>query len=222
MKKAWSEVCFLRGWIAACVGVVMLGLSSGCSNLLHSKAPPIQAYLLRATAATNSAAPALNAPSLRIGRTLTAPGLDGDSIVLVNSEHRLDFFASSRWVAPIPQMIEDLAAETLRNSGAWSSVHDSQGAFPTEYFLQIDIRRFEADYTEGSSPKVHVVLNCTLGRRTDRELLSSFVAAASASADANRLSSVVAAFESATQTALAQIAERGKQALAANAAGPRQ
>jgi len=189
-------------------------LASGCSSLLHSNAAPDQTYLLRAAPAPATAATP-GAPSLRIGRTLTAPGLDADRIVLVRSDHRMDYYASSRWAAPIPQMLEDMAAETMRTSGAWSSVHDSQGAFPTDYFLQIDIRRFEADYTEGADPKVHVVLNCTLGRRTDRELLTSFVAEGSAAADANRLSSVVAAFESATQAALASIAEHGKQALSA-------
>ena len=83
-------------------------------------------------------------------------------------------------------MVEDLAAETLRGSGAWSSVHDSQGAFPTDYFLQLDIRRFEADYTEGGDPKVHVVLDCTLGRRTDRELLDEFHRRRQRAAGANR------------------------------------
>ena len=105
---------------------------------------------------------------------MSAPGLDADRILLVRDDHRMDYYAGSRWVAPIPQMVEDLAAETLRNSGVWSSVHDSQGAFPTDYFLQLDIRRFEADYTESVEPTVHVVLDCTLGRRTDRELLSEF------------------------------------------------
>jgi ABC-type uncharacterized transport system auxiliary subunit len=110
-------------------------------------------------------------------------------------------------------MVEDLAAEALRGSGAWSSVHDSRGAFSADYFLQLDIRRFEADYTEGADPRVHIVLGCSLGRRTDRELLANFVAEGHASARANRLSEVVAAFESAARTALATMAERSRQAL---------
>ncbi len=189
--------------------------ASGCSGLLQKDAPADQTYVLRAAAvpAAAAAAPAGKSPSLRIGRTLAAPGLDGDRIVLVRSDHRVDYYAGSRWIATVPQMVEDLATETLRNSGAWSSVHDSQGAFPTDYFLQLDIRRFDADYTEGESPKVHVVLDCTLGRRSDRERLTHFVAAGSASADANRMGSVVAAFESATQAALATIAERSAQAI---------
>jgi cholesterol transport system auxiliary component len=198
------------------VSLVLMALSSsGCSGLLHRDAPADQTYILRAPPAPPAvASPLAGAPSLRIGRTLAAPGLDSDRVLLVRSDHRVDHFAGSRWVAPIPQLVEDLAAATLRNSGAWSSVHDSQGAFPTEYFLQLDIRRFEADYSAGEAPKVYVVVDCTLGKRADREQVKHFVAEGSAAADANRMSSVVDAFESASQMALSIIAERSAQLLA--------
>lgn len=193
--------------------LVLAWALAGCSGLFKRDIAVDQFYLLRAAPAQATTVQA-NAPSLRIGRTLAAPGLDADRLVLVRSDHRMDYYAASRWVAPVPQMVEDLAAETLRNSGAWASVHDSQGAFPTDYFLQIDIRRFEADYTASTEPRVHVVLDCTLGRRTDRERLSHFLAEASAPAGADRMSAVVAAFETATQAALATIAERSAQLLA--------
>jgi cholesterol transport system auxiliary component len=192
-----------------------VAMTGGCSGLLHSDAAPDQTYVLRAAPAPQGFAPPLKAPSLRIGRTLTAPGLEVDRVMLVRSDHRMDYFAASRWASPVPDMVEDLTAETLRNSGAWSSVHDSRGAFSADYYLQLDIRRFEADYTEGTEPKVHIVLGCSLGRRTERQLLANFTAEGSASATANRMSDVVAAFESATQKALATVAERSKQALSA-------
>lgn len=198
-----------------CVLVLGALMLSGCSGLLHRDAVPDQTYILRATPATSAAAaPGAGAPSLRIGRTLAAPGLDTDRVVLVRSDHRMDHFAGSRWVTPIPQLVEDLAAATLRSSGSWGSVHDSQGAFPTEYFLQLDIRRFEADYSAGEVPKVYVAIDCTLGKRADREQVKHFVAEGNAAADANRMSSVVDAFESASQMALSIIAERSAQMLA--------
>jgi cholesterol transport system auxiliary component len=200
-----------RVWI---LGIVLT--ASGCTGLLQREAVPEQTYLLRAASASappGSASSDANSPSLRIGRTLTAPGLENDRIMLVRSDHRVDFYVGSRWLAAVPQMIEDLATETLRGSGAWASVHDSQGAFPTDYFLQLDIRRFEADYTESTNPRVRVVLECTLGRRMDRERVSHFVAQATVAADENRMSSVVAAFESATQQSLAVISERAAEVL---------
>lgn len=201
------------------IAVVMATALSGCSGLFQKDTPADQAYMLRAAPAPAAAtSPANRAASLRIGRTLTAPGLEGDRILLLRGDYRVDYYAGSRWIAAVPQMVEDLAAETLRRSGFWSSVHDSQGAFPTEYFLQLDIRRFEADYTEGADPKIHVVLGCTLGRRTERDVLTNFVAEGSAPAAANRMSAVVAAFEEATQAALAAVVERSSQAVSASGA----
>ena len=193
-----------RARIFELVSLALMFLASGgCSGLLHRDAVADQTYVLRAPQAPAViASPLAGGPSLRIGRTLAAPGLDSDRVLLVRTDHRMDYFTASRWVAPIPQMVEDLAAATLRDSGAWSSVHDSQGAFPTDYFLQLDIRRFEADYSAGEVPKVYVVIDCTLGRRADREQVKHFVAQGSVAADANRMSSVVDAFESASQMAL--------------------
>jgi hypothetical protein len=60
---------------------------------------------------------------------------------------------------------------------------------------------------------VHVSLICSVGRRSDREVLATFDAEGSAIAAANRLSSVVAAFEQAANAATAVIAERTREAV---------
>jgi cholesterol transport system auxiliary component len=187
--------------------VVLLAGASGCSGLLQHDAPSAQIYVLRPAATPNTRVSAAGAPTLRVGRTQSAPGLDSDRIVLIRSDHRMDYFAASRWPAPLPEVVEALAVETLRNGGAWSAVHDSRGAFPTDYFLQIDIRRFEADYTEDAVPKVYVSLGCTLGRRVEQEVVKSFVAEGSAKAATNRLGAVIEAFESAARSAMAVLAE---------------
>ena len=80
---------------------------------------------------------------------------------------------------------------------------DSESGFPSDYIIQVVIRRFEADYTEGGpAPDVHVVLDCIVGRRQDREVVGTFLAQGSTHATANKLSAVVAAFETATNAAL--------------------
>jgi ABC-type uncharacterized transport system auxiliary subunit len=76
------------------------------------------------------------------------------------------------------------------------------------------IRRFEADYSVSSAaPEVHVVLDCTVGRRAGREVIDSFVAEGSAPANANRLGDVVSAFEEASNKALDEITVRSAQAV---------
>ena len=68
--------------------------------------------------------------------------------------------------------VETLAVEKLRGSGLWQSVADSTSPFPSDYILLVNVRRFEADYTGGGvAPDVHVVLDCIVGRREEREVV---------------------------------------------------
>ncbi|HUO18847.1 MAG TPA: ABC-type transport auxiliary lipoprotein family protein, partial [Steroidobacteraceae bacterium] len=137
-----------------------------------------------------------------------APGLDGPHIMLVQPDQRMNFYLGSRWPAPLSDVVEALAVETLRAAGEWQSVQDSGSAFPSEYALQISVRRFEADYSSGGAPTVNVVLDCTLGAREGRELVASFVAQGSAAAGSDRMSEVVAAFERASSAALDSLVQQ--------------
>ena len=204
---------------------------AGCTGLFQSKAKPEQIYYMRAPAgagapaatatgqgaaageATATAAPATAlTASIRVGRPVADPGLDTPHIMLVQADHRMNFFSGSRWPAPAPEMVEALAVQTLRASGEWASVEDSASPFPSDYLLQVHVRRFEADYTAGGdAPVTHVILDCILGRRQGREVLATFTVAGSAAASANHLSQVVAAFEQATGTALEALTQQAGQ-----------
>lgn len=213
---------------------------AGCTSGLRSDSPPVQVYILRAAvspavaateqaqaldearAATgSSAAPERGTasataapPTLHVQRPQADPGLSTELITLVQSDHRMDRFAGSSWAATLPDVVETLAIDTLRATGNWAAVNDMPSPFFSEYLLQINIRRFEADYTGGGDvPKVYVTLDCTVARRAGRELLASFVAEGVAQAKANRMSEVVAAFESAAHMALARMAERSAAAV---------
>jgi cholesterol transport system auxiliary component len=201
----------------AAAGAPLLLALAGCAGLLHSSAPPEQVYYLRAPEAAAAAAPASRSASLRVGHVSAAPGLDSPRIMLVRADQRMDFYAGSRWAAPAPEVIEALAVQTLRGSGAWSSVEDSTSPFPSDYVLQVQVRRFEADYAEaGAAPVVQVSFDCILGRREGRDVVATFIATGSAPAAANRLGAVVAAFEQASSSALNALAQQSEQAVRAD------
>jgi ABC-type uncharacterized transport system auxiliary subunit len=202
----------LRAATTASVGTMIAFILEACSGGLHSDTPATQVYVLRATAHPRTEQRAET--SLRVGRPVGAPGLNSDHILLVQSDHRMGYYVASRWPADLPSVVEALAVDTLRATGAWSTVQDSASAFSSDYLLQIVIRRFEADYTvSAAAPEVHVVLDCTVGRRAGREIVDSFVAEGSAVAAANRLGDVVSAFEEASNKALDEIAVRSAQAV---------
>jgi cholesterol transport system auxiliary component len=209
---------------AAALLAALAGALGGCSGLLHSNVPAEQNYYLRAPAvpAGSVATGTGSLPSsLRVARPLADPGLDSSHIMLLQSDHRMSYFTGARWPAPMPQLIASLAVQTLRASGNWTSVEDSASPFPSDYLLQITVRRFDADYTGGASgaaPTVHVVFDCVVGRRDGREVIATFVVAGSAAATANRLSEVVSAFEQASATALTALTQQALEATRADAA----
>jgi cholesterol transport system auxiliary component len=212
----------------------MVLMVSGCtSGLFKSETPPVQVYVLRAAASPTSAAvgqaqaldsarageaagtgassppPIALPPTIQIPRPQADPGLSTELITLVRSDHRMDRYAAASWAGALPDVVATLAIDTLRATGQWSAVHDAPSPFSADYLLQINIRRFEADYTGGAeAPTVYVTLDCTIARRIGRELLTSFVAEGVANAEANRMSTVVAAFEKAARIALKQMADR--------------
>jgi ABC-type uncharacterized transport system auxiliary subunit len=143
--------------------------------------------------------------------------MSSDHIMLVQSDHRMSYYVGSRWPAALPELVEAMTVDTLRSSGDWKTVEDSASAFSSEYILQIVIQRFEADYSTGTSaPEIHVVLDCTVGKRAGREILASFIAEGAAHANENRVAEVVTAFEAASNKALAQMAQRASQAVRAS------
>ncbi len=210
--------------LAAALALTLAG-TAACTNLFHSDAKPEQTYVLRApsagagtdgavaTATAAAGPPAGVLAPMQIAHPLTAPGLDGPHIILVQADHRMNFYLGSRWPAPLPDMVEALVVETLRASGEWRSVQDSGSPFTSEYLLSISVRRFEADYTRArTAPQVEVVLDCTLGARTGRELVTSFVAEGSAAAAGDRMSEVIAAFETASSAALTSLSQQAAAA----------
>jgi ABC-type uncharacterized transport system auxiliary subunit len=206
---------------AAQAAIVPLLLLAGCSGLLRSNVSPEQVYYLRAKVAAPESARPANLPSVRVGRPVPGPGLDSSHIMLLESNRRMSFYTASRWPAVLPEVVEELTVEALRASSSWSDVQSSESSFPADYLLQIRIRRFDADYETGGAahagapPQVHVVLDCTFGRRSGREVISTFVAEGSAGAAANKLSDVVAAFEDAANVALSSVVTHVADAAAA-------
>ena len=203
---------------------VVLALA-GCSGLLHSTAPALQLYVLAppefVTVSTNegrpappSSAPRIVAPTLRIDRPLPGPALNTDRIALLRPGNRLDYYAGSRWSAPLADLVSDLQLTVFRHDSAWSAVADDRSGFSTDYLLQTSIDRFTAEYaSESGPPLVHVDLHCLLIRRSDGSLVGSFALAESAPAQENRMGSVVAAFSQAAQQAILAAQGRADQLL---------
>jgi len=190
-----------------------------CSGVFESSIEAPQAYVLRLPPAT-APETAAGAGSVLVQRPEAGPGLDSDRIALIRSDRRFDFYAASRWAEPAPDLVESVMLDALRATGSFSAVFDDSSPFAPRYNLRCALRRFEADYTSdrgsggGRGPTTHVVLDCTLGRHRDRELLASFTARGSSVASEDRVNAVVAAFATATATAMDELGRELAEALA--------
>ncbi len=105
----------------------------GCSGLLHSTAPALQLYVLAAAAATPSSCPARArcAAPCRARRCAwrelcQVPALNTDRIALLRPGNRLDYYAGSRWSAPLADLVSDLELAVLREDPDWGAVADDR------------------------------------------------------------------------------------------------
>ena len=186
--------------------VPTLSLLSGCFSGLNSKAPPVQRYLLR----SEIAKPAIGGRpvgTVQVLRPSASPGLVGSRIAVMRPGARIDYYANARWAEEAPVLLQSQIIDALRTGGRFATVESDTQPFVAQYLLSVDIANFQAQYNAAGAPTVFVTLNCTLGRRTDRNVIVSFAAQGTAHAAADHLEAVVAAFTTATSQAMQQIAE---------------
>ena len=185
---------------------------AGCSGL-RSHDPVQQTYVLQAGAVATPAAtgnggemPGDGAATLAVSRPTAASGLDTERIAVARADGRLDYYNASRWAGNLPDVLQTLLIDTERAGGHWRAVLADTSAFSADLLLQIEVRQFQAEYdAAGGPPSAHVVLEGTLGRRSQREVLRTLRAESRVTAGADRMAAVVAAVNAALADALKQL-----------------
>jgi len=182
-------------------GVALVaGLAAGCGgSLFKSEMPAVQTYRLAPLAKETPAAAPFDALML-IVRPEVAPGLDTERIAVLRSDRRLDYFSGSQWGAPLADVVQQVMVESLQNTGRLRGVQRDLGNFRPDFVLQLDVRAFQAEYTQSGAPLARVDLIATIGRLNDRRSVLSFAAAAAERADANTMAAVAAAFDKSLQS----------------------
>jgi cholesterol transport system auxiliary component len=188
------------------VALLMLAACSG----FRSRDAVVQTYVLRGALVTPvSAAPLApmteRIPTLAVSRPTAASGLDSENIAAIRADGRFDYYNASRWAGNLPDIMQTLLIESLRSSGRYRAVLADTSAFSADRLLQIEIRQFQSEYGSGAAPTIHLVLEGTLGNRAQREIMSVVRAESSVPASADRMSAVVAAFNTAVSDALRQL-----------------
>jgi len=189
-------------------------LAAGCFSGLKKEVEQPLLYRLDAPKLAEGTALAAD---LKVVVTSLAPGLDEPGIATRLPGQRLDYLAGARWAEELSVLLESALVQSFQDSGRLRSVQGDLGRFRATHTLVIEVRRFEADYSGGGLPGAQVELSATLGRASDRRVLTSFTASAGESVAENRQSSVVAALNTAFNRAVAEVAGKSFDAIAAGA-----
>jgi cholesterol transport system auxiliary component len=145
---------------------------------------------------------------LSIGIPQMAPGLDTERIAVLKGR-QLDYYRGVRWGSQAAELIQTLLVRTLEDRRLFRSVSGEQSRVASNYFLDVSVRDFQAEYQDGShEPSVHVSVVARLIRISDRQLVETLSASALARAESNRMHSVVAAFESAAHQVALELADK--------------
>jgi cholesterol transport system auxiliary component len=187
--------------------IVLLAAAAVCAgcvgSVLESKRDEPQVF--RLTTPEISDAGAALPGALAVGRPRAPVSLNTERIAVAGPDTRFDYYSGVRWAEPAPLMLQSLLVEALTADGRFATVVAAPSRVPSEYQLEIELRRFEA-LTDGRGPPVvKVAMQVTLldGRRGT--LVASFPATASVSAEADRRAAVLSAFDAATRQVIGSI-----------------
>ena len=182
-------------------GTIALGACS--HSLLRSDRPPPTVYALAPH--PGERAPRV-AADLKVLTPIVAPGIDSARIAVSFPDRRLDHFARARWNAPLDEVIEQLAIGEFRTRSGLRAVVPDRSMERTRYWLELEVVAFQADYPRGGgAPTVDAHFVARVGDAATGRVIARVDADVRRRAAADRLSSIVAAFESAADSALDRV-----------------
>lgn len=150
---------------ALCLAVAGCSLVGGSKepSTIYSPLPHIQA---------DPAWPALEA-QLSIGAPHVAGMLDGTRIAVRPVPGELQVYKGALWATDPGEQLRDAVLRTLEESGKLRAVARQGSGLAADYRLELDVRRFEADYAGGPVPAATLEVNAKLVRNVGQSLVGS-------------------------------------------------
>lgn len=184
------------------VGVAATALA-GCALL--SSPDPVQTYRFGGAAPAVSQTVSSSAPSIALKRVEFPEAVEGDKLLGVTGTETA-YIKGARWVSPAA----DLYMESLENAFAGQATGvrlvGPRESVRSGRSLDIDFRAFEARYdAPGGVPTVVVTARARLTALPDRTVSAERMFSVEQPATENRVSAIVAAFDTATRDLNTQI-----------------
>jgi len=132
--------------------------------------------------------------SLLIAAPSAAPMLDSPRIVVRLAGDELQYLHGARWSRPAPELLQEALLHVLEDSGRALVARQDSG-LAADWLLDLDLRRFEADYRQGSVPTIEIVVSAKLLNRQDKSIIAWHILSHSEPAQASSTQAIINAFD---------------------------
>lgn len=126
-------------------GLAAVLLLAGCTGLPAPETVSQNIYVLDSQPVLKSA-PVRRNLVLAVSTPRSRPGFDSPQIAYVQQPHELNYFVTSRWVAPPARMLEPLLLQSLGQTEGFRAVVPAAGAVPADVMLDVELIRLQHDF----------------------------------------------------------------------------
>lgn len=201
--------------LPAIVVAVVLG---GCS-LLGGSREPATIYAPQVQASPDPAWPALDW-QLSISRPEASRIVGATRIAVRPDPGELQVYKGARWAKSPDEQLQDALLRELEASGKLGAVAREGSSMAADHRLELDLRRFDADYAGNAVPSATIEVGAMLLGNDERGVIASRSFTRAVPATGTDTAQVAAAFGQALQAVAHDIAGWTLQSGAASAEAP--
>ncbi len=199
-----------RGWQDKARTVLFLltaAAVAACGPLVNlSGGKPANLYAL--TSASGLAAPTTFPDmALMVEEPKTSAAFDTQGIALMPEAREINYYAGAKWVDRAPKMVQTLLMTSFEGTGAFRDVGGESMALAANYRLSTDLRAFNADYTGGGSPVVHISIMGKLFATRPLHLAGTRLISVEELVGSDKLQDIIAAFDRANESATTKLVD---------------
>jgi cholesterol transport system auxiliary component len=162
------------GAMRACrtvLGAALVASLAACSILGGSR-EPVTIYAPDPRIPTDPSWPEA-AWQLSIGRPEAARIVDSPRIAVRPSPGELQVYKGAAWAKTPSEQLQDTVLRTLEDSQKIAAVARQGSGIAADYKLEMDLRRFEADYAGGAVPAATIEVNAKLLHSIDQDVVAT-------------------------------------------------
>lgn len=181
-------------------------LVSACGGLTRSDKPATKTWWLKPLTGISQASALARVTRVDLS-VRVVPGLDSDRILTLSSAAELNHYGAARWADNLPELMASLIGRTLQATGSFFVVSGSAVGARPDCDLDLEVREFFSEIgPAGQSFAVKVGLDGQYLCRSATPVAIHIQA--SVPIQAERMSSIVAAFQQGVDMAMRDLLEQ--------------